>query len=257
MRALLQRDRIFRKEGGVRSAATGLLLITVATLPLGARLAGAQQTAPPTAGGQQPTPAPAPATLEKRLAALEATVANQGKQLAAAQDALAKETAVRTALQEALAKETAARAALEAKVDSAARAQAALESQLKPAAEKLAPISRAGNELVISGVNVRIVNGAGSTEAVNGLGNLIVGYNESRGFYAPPDNRTGSHNIVVGKWNNYASCGGLVAGLFNEVSGRYASVTGGTVNTASGEAATVSGGSGKTARESHAWVGGG
>ena len=101
------------------------------------------------------------------------------------------------------------------------------------------------------------MNGTGNTETMNGVGNLIVGYNESRGFYAPSDNRTGSHNIVVGKWNNYASRGGLVAGLFNEVSGRYASVTGGTVNTASGEAATVGGGSGKTARDEHAWVGAG
>jgi len=32
-----------------------------------------------------------------------------------------------------------------------------------------------------TGVNVQIVNGEGSTETANGLGNLIIGYNEERG----------------------------------------------------------------------------
>src|SRR5439155_13483591 len=110
----------------------------------------------------------------------EATVASQGARLTSLQDALTKETA-------ALVKETAARTALEAKLaaESAARqaAETALADQLKPLAEKLAPISRAVNELVISGVNMRIVNGTGNTETMNGLGNLIVGYNVSRGFF--------------------------------------------------------------------------
>src|SRR6516225_3097954 len=54
----------------------------------------------------------------------------------------------------------------------------------------------AANEVVITGANLRIVNGLGSTETTNGLGNLIVGYNEERGFGL--DKRTGSHNVVVG-----------------------------------------------------------
>src|SRR5262245_12244871 len=36
------------------------------------------------------------------------------------------------------------------------------------------------NEVVITGANLRIINGLGSTDFTNGLGNLIVGYNESR-----------------------------------------------------------------------------
>src|SRR6266850_7568315 len=39
----------------------------------------------------------------------------------------------------------------------------------------------AANEVVISGANLRIVNGLGATDTTNGLGNLIVGYNELRG----------------------------------------------------------------------------
>src|SRR5258705_1812586 len=38
----------------------------------------------------------------------------------------------------------------------------------------------AANEVVITGANLRIVNGLGATRTTNGLGNLIVGYNELR-----------------------------------------------------------------------------
>jgi hypothetical protein len=51
----------------------------------------------------------------------------------------------------------------------------------------------AANEVVITGANLRIVNGLGTTDTANGLGNLIVGYNEPRGFQ--PEVRTGSHNV--------------------------------------------------------------
>ena len=44
-----------------------------------------------------------------------------------------------------------------------------------------------------SGVNVQIVSGAGKTNAaVNGAGNLVIGYDESGGT------QTGSHNLVLG-----------------------------------------------------------
>jgi hypothetical protein len=59
----------------------------------------------------------------------------------------------------------------------------------------------ATNEVVISGANLRIVNGLGSTDTTNGVGNLIVGYNEPRQFDLP-DIRTGSHNVVVGQEHN-------------------------------------------------------
>jgi len=92
------------------------------------------------------------------------------------------------------------------------------------------------NEVVISGANLRIVNGLGSTDCrdeqgepipdcPNGLGNLIVGYNEPRD--GEENIRTGSHNIVVGKEHNFSSVGGLVVGQFNEISGEFAAVSGG------------------------------
>ena len=60
----------------------------------------------------------------------------------------------------------------------------------------------------IHGVNVRIVDGSGTTDGTpTGLGNLIVGYNELRGS---DDDRTGSHNMVAGTEHNYTRVGGLV-----------------------------------------------
>ena len=45
------------------------------------------------------------------------------------------------------------------------------------------------------GANVQIVSGSGTTNGtVNGLGNLIVGYDEAGSI----SSKTGSHNIVVG-----------------------------------------------------------
>ena len=52
-----------------------------------------------------------------------------------------------------------------------------------------------------TGVNVHVRDGSGGTDgAVNGLGNLIVGYNEDSG-----DTRSGSHNLVVGQGRGSSS----------------------------------------------------
>ena len=105
------------------------------------------------------------------------------------------------------------------------------------------------------GANVQIVNGSGTTDGpVDGLGNLIVGYNELRGV---GDNRTGSHNLIVGSEHNVLSYGGLVAGERNEVSGVFATVSGGRSNTASGGRSSVSGGYGNAANATASSVSGG
>ena len=49
------------------------------------------------------------------------------------------------------------------------------------------------NAVVFSGANVYVQNGSGGTSGINGLGNLIVGYDESNN-----DLRGGSHNL---EWN--------------------------------------------------------
>jgi len=102
------------------------------------------------------------------------------------------------------------------------------------------------------GVNVRIVNGTGTTDGVvDGAGNLIVGYNELRGA---GDDRSGSHNLVVGKEHNFSSFGGLLAGQRNTVSGGWSSVSGGRLNAASGLLSSVSGGAFNEASGDHSSV---
>jgi hypothetical protein len=95
-------------------------------------------------------------------------------------------------------------------------------------------------EVVITGANLRIVNGLRGTATANGVGNLLLGYNEPR--HDGDNERTGSHNVVVGMGHNFSSFGGLVAGRQNAIRGAFASVSGGFDNTASGDSASVSGG---------------
>lgn len=110
--------------------------------------------------------------------------------------------------------------------------------------------------VVVSGANLQVVDGSGDTAgAVNGMGNVIIGYNALRG--GGEDSRTGSHNLVAGDQNNYSSFGGIVAGQLNAIANSYASVSGGALNTASGPNASVSGGAGNSASGPFASVSGG
>ena len=112
------------------------------------------------------------------------------------------------------------------------------------------------NTFIFDGLNVQIVDGSGDTEGtVNGLGNLIVGYNEMRGNSS--DDRSGSHNIVVGRRNSYSVWGGLVVGRDNTISGAYATVTAGVNNTASGNHSSVSGGTENVASAYNSSISGG
>ena len=106
-----------------------------------------------------------------------------------------------------------------------------------------------------SGVNVQIVSGAGGTQtATNGTGNLIIGYNELRGS---GNTRTGSHNVVVGLYNNYSSYGGAVVGFYNTISGEQACVLSGSNNTASNSYSSVLSGRSGTASGTYSSISGG
>ncbi|MBL4659813.1 MAG: hypothetical protein JKY19_05625 [Alcanivoracaceae bacterium] len=113
-------------------------------------------------------------------------------------------------------------------------------------------------------INVHVNDGSGDTSgAVNGLGNLTIGYNENNDnapeFCSDPqhDNqidcengseiwdknvRRGSHNLIVGQFNSYDDFGSFIAGQFNVVNAAHSSVSGGRRNTASGSTSSVSGG---------------
>ena len=147
-------------------------------------------------------------------------------------------------------------ATLQATVSSQAAAIIALQNQVTALQELLHHFSRSGNDLFITGANLHIRDGSGNTYgAVNGLGNLIVGYNELRNDGT--DDRSGSHNLVVGRGNNYRGYGGFVAGQLNTVAAAYASVSGGERNAATSDYSSVSGGGHNTASASHASVSGG
>lgn len=153
-------------------------------------------------------------------------------------------------------------AALEARV-------ALLESKVADLEALLVGVSRSGDVLLFEGMNLQVVNGDGLTASMNGLGNVIIGYNEDD---VDTEVRTGSHYLIVGADNDWTSYGGIVAGYgntatalyasvtggaFNTASNSYSSVTGGSTNTASGLAASVCGGQGNTADGSFASVTGG
>jgi len=112
------------------------------------------------------------------------------------------------------------------------------------------------NTIQFSGMNVQLVNGTKSTGSTpNGVGNLIIGYNELRDesnaqVKCPSDagterycnRRTGSHMLVIGESNNYTSHSGIVIGHFNETAGEYSSVSGSGYNIASEKYSSVSAG---------------
>ncbi len=132
--------------------------------------------------------------------------------------------------------------------------------------------SLSGPHWIIEGANVHVRSGAGNTpdrcfagnpgypncDSLTGLGNLIVGYNERIAVRRePPELRTGSHNLIVGRHQSYSSFGGFLAGSMNEITHAHASVCGGTNNRATGQFSSVSGGVGNVASGTIASVSGG
>ncbi len=126
-------------------------------------------------------------------------------------------------------------------------------------------VDTSSDEVVFSGANVFVQSGAGSTDAtVNGLGNLIVGYNEGT-----PSSQTGSHNLIVGFGHAYSSYGGAVFGYYNTstapgatllggstnaVSGNYSVIVGGYANTVTGGGSVVYGGQSQTVTDDYSYA---
>jgi hypothetical protein len=107
--------------------------------------------------------------------------------------------------------------------------------------------------LKFSGMNVQVVSGSGKTDgAVNGNGNLIIGYDEA----ASGAKRTGSHNLVLGRGQSFSSWGAVLAGEHN-ASSAHGSLLAGSGNTGSGADASVTGGTGNRAGQPYSSVTGG
>lgn len=133
---------------------------------------------------------------------------------------------------------------------------------------------------VFSGLNVQVVNGTGNSDQFNGVGNLLLGYDEA--YPAGPDyaicsdgsyldeetcvangnvwsdiHKSGSHNLVVGKYHRYSQANGIIAGRFNAVNTSSSSVIGGSGNVASGWVSVIVGGKENTALGEGSAIGGG
>jgi hypothetical protein len=143
-------------------------------------------------------------TQDLRIAALEAAVPSQEVRLAGVESQVTINTSDIATNQTSI----------------TGNASAIADSNAAVAPLLLAPVtcaSQVGNEVFFDGCNVNIVSGSGSTAgAVNGLGNLIVGYNEN----SIGATRTGSHNIVVGPDHEYTSYANIISGSGNVVSQR-------------------------------------
>jgi hypothetical protein len=107
-------------------------------------------------------------------------------------------------------------------VDNQNLLQATVEAQQAYITQLQQYISITEETVLISGANLKVVSGEGSTDAtINGTGNIIIGYDENSG-----DDKSGSHNLVVGTDHTYSSYGGIVVGYNNSITGQYSSVSG-------------------------------
>lgn len=132
---------------------------------------------------------------------------------------------------------------------------AGLQKQIAGLQAKLKYVSVQGTEMHITGANLHVENGSGTTAGEpNGLGNVIIGYNEARDT---DSRRTGSHNLVIGDRHNYSSYGGMVAGYENDIAAPHACVSGGTKNQALGEYTSITGGRENVAKGKHSVISGG
>jgi hypothetical protein len=133
-----------------------------------------------------------------------------------------------------------------------------------------------GPHILFTRCNVHVRSGELATDApTNGLGNLVVGYNEGRCFaldepggVPSPDprfpaaclsdgecgggrclfgDRQGSHNLIVGQQHEYGSYAGVVAGRANAVLAPQSTVTAGYFNEARAAFSAVHGGIGNLA----------
>jgi hypothetical protein len=146
-------------------------------------------------------------------------------------------------------------ASLQAAVATLQSQVSTLQAENAALQDKLQYVTVNGTDMYVTGANLHVRSGSGATNGtINGLGNLVIGYNESRG---PDDDRAGSHNLVVGSEQNFSSYGGLVAGFHNSLLAAYASVSGGQYNMASGSYASITGGQYNKASGNSSMVAGG
>ncbi len=114
-------------------------------------------------------------------------------------------------------------------------------------------INSAEQLITISGANVMINNGSGLTENLNGLGNVIIGYN-----VLDSDVRTGSHNLIIGDKHSYYASASILSGYNHRAGGAHIALLGGSSNQVTADAGVIAGGeSGSISDSGHHFIGGG
>jgi hypothetical protein len=115
----------------------------------------------------------------------------------------------------------------------------------------------------LTGVNLQVVNGLGATNGLpaspdffdlgfvveNGLGNVIIGYDENSNEQEPNGPKKGSHNLIVGTGHVYDQIGGIVAGDSNVAHGYGNAILGGWSNRTFGHFGGIIGGDANTTEE--------
>ncbi len=219
------------------------------------------------------------AALESAVAALKTTVTALQGDLATANSTIASLQGSVTTLQTSLATTQSDLATAKSNIATLQAQVVTINASDVMALEPYLAVTPGGTpKALLSGINLQIVNGAASTNSVNGTGNLIIGYDEvradltyfcSNGNYGDQatctanggtwavSHKTGSHYLVMGHENNYSQYGGIVAGYRNTATNSLASVTGGSYGTSRGYLSSVSGGYLNIASGSHSSVTGG
>jgi len=177
-------------------------------------------------------------TMEDSLAAAQARIADLEAELAATDGTIGSLEAELAVLQadyltsDALSGVTSDITLLQAEVDD-------LENEIVYDLGDYVSVSTSRNIVYVADANLHIRDGSGGTDgSTNGLGNLIIGYDEDDGA----DDKSGSHNIILGEDHSYSGYGGIVSGHNNTISGRDASAIGGQTNTVTGDNAVTIGG---------------
>ena len=95
---------------------------------------------------------------------------------------------------------------------------ASLEASAVPGLGDYVSVDDSAHTVLVSGANLQVHNGYGANWS-NGLGNVIVGYNQLQAEQDPVDTRNGSHNMVIGNGHYYTGMHNLISGGTNRALG--------------------------------------
>ncbi len=201
----------------------------------------------------------------ERLDALDGAVADLDARLVAVEDGIGALTAfddsLTTALDDVVARlggHDVVVSSLDGRVSTLeSLAATPVEQELLTDLSAYVTVDTAASTVRISGANLQVVNGTSNTQSANGLGNLILGYNEDVYGYETSGMREGSHSLVVGVNHAYTSYGSIVHGDNAYVTGAYAAALGVYGGSAEGARSVLLGGWGGYAAGEGSFVAGG